>query len=235
MPGAQSSCNACTVRKATIFSSITNCELQAISRLIQPCILARKEQLFFEHDPMKFIYLVKNGLVKIYKSMQDGRQQTLRICALGDVLGLDAIFSQCYLSSAEAVTKSTLCRIQTKDFKGLLAKHNALSMKLLQAASQELVYSHNQIFNLGTRTAREKIADFLMQLYGSQCSCDAHPRKVDMPVTRKEISELLGLKHETVVRILKQLKDAGLIRVTGREIILLNPVELERIALCNEM
>lgn len=233
MVSAKYACNACTVRKSTVFSAITNAELQAISRVIQPCTFAKKEVIYFADDPMAFIYLVKNGMVKVYKGLQDGRQQTLRICRLGDVLGLDAVFLKLYPSSAEAITKSVLCRIRISDFKELLASDNSLALKMLMAASQELVDSHNQIFNLGTRTAKEKIADFLVQLYISQCSCEVNPRKVDLPVTRKEISELLGIKHETVVRILKQLKDAGLIRVTGREIALLKPVELEQLALCD--
>ena len=86
----KSSCNKCTIRKTTIFSSLTNAELANISKMIQTINFRKKEAIFSENSQMTDIYLVKNGIIKVYKSVQDGRQQILRLCGLGDILGLDS-------------------------------------------------------------------------------------------------------------------------------------------------
>jgi len=179
---------------------------------------------------MTYIYLVKNGIIKIIKSLPDGRQQILRLCGLSDVLGLDAIFSKTYLSTAQSVTETVLCKIHKKEFLTFLYQKQDLALKLLQATSQELAFSRNQIFNLGIRTAKERIADFLLYIYNSQCSCDVNPKKITLFVTRQEISELLGIQKETVVRILSQLKAANLIQIKGRQITLHNLPELTMLA-----
>ena len=226
-----SSCNECTIRKTTIFSSLSNTELSTINSIIQTIHYRKKESVFLENSPMTDIYLVKNGIVKVYKSVQDGRQQILRLCGLGDILGLDAVFSEHYYTTAKAVVDSTVCKISKKDFLDFIYSNQKLAVKLLQATSKELAFSQTQIFNLGTRTAKERIADFLLYVYNSQCSCDANTRKINLPISRQEISELLGIKQETAVRILTQLRVANLIQIKGREITLLNPSALGKIAL----
>lgn len=227
----KSSCNKCTIRKTTIFSSLTNAELANISKMIQTINFRKKEAIFSENSQMTDIYLVKNGIIKVYKSVQDGRQQILRLCGLGDILGLDSIFSKHYYNTAKAVVDSTVCRIPKDDFLDFIYSNKNLSVKLLQATSKELAFSQSQIFNLGTRTAKERIADFLLYVYNSQCDCDANTKKITLPISRQEISELLGIKQETAVRILTQLKIANLIQIKGREITLINPAALEKIAL----
>ncbi len=224
-------CNECTVRKTSVFSSLNTMDLLPVSEIIQTLTLQKKEAVFYENDPMTDIFLVKNGVIKIFKSLQDGRQQILRLCGLGDVLGLDAIFSKQYFTTAKAVTKSMVCRIPKSDFLDVLYRNHKLSIKLLQTTSEELAFSQNQIFNLGTKTAKERIADFLLYVYNSQCDCEENPKKIDLLITRQEISELIGIKQETVVRILTQLRIANLIQIKGKEITLLNPSALSRIAL----
>ena len=226
-------CNECTARKATFFSDLNDNELLQISDLIQTCTLKKKEIIFFENDPMTDIYLIKNGIIKIYKSLQDGRQQILRLCGLGDILGLDAIFSGQYFSMAQAVTECVLCKIPRDSFLSFINQKQKLTLKLLQTTSRELAFSQNQIFNLGTRTAKERIADFLIYVYNSQCSCDVNPRKINLSLSRQEISEMLGIKQETVVRSLTKLKEANYIKIKGREITLVNLPELRKVAQYN--
>ena len=226
-----SDCNKCTIRKTTIFSSLTDADLTGIRKMIQTKNYRKKETVFLENAPMTDIYLVKNGIIKVYKSVQDGRQQILRLSGLGDILGLDSVFSKHYYTTAKAVVDSTVCRIPKNDFLDFIYSDQKLSVKLLQATSKELAFSQSQVFNLGTRTAKERIADFLLYVYNSQCDCEANTKKITLPISRQEISELLGIKQETAVRILTQLKIANLIQIKGREITLINPTALEKIAL----
>jgi CRP/FNR family transcriptional regulator len=143
-----SSCNKCTIRKTTIFSSLSNTELSTISKMIQTINYRKKESVFLENSPMTDIYLVKNGIVKVYKSVQDGRQQILRLCGLGDIMGLDAVFSKQYYTTAKAVVDSTVCKIEKKDFLDFIYSKQELAVKLLQATSKELAFSQTQILNL---------------------------------------------------------------------------------------
>ncbi len=223
-------CNTCTIRKSTVFSNLNKKELNFLGTIVQPVTLRKKDFVFLENEPITSFYLIKNGLIKIYKSQEDGRQQILRLSGLGDIIGLDAIFSHHYVSTAQVVTDSVLCRIPQKEFLAFISQTQKLALKLLQKTSEELAFSRNQIFNLGTRTAKERIADFLLYLHHSQCSCEVNPRKISFPMTRQEISELLGLKQETVIRTLSQLKSENVIQIKGRDITLLNLPKLSELS-----
>lgn len=226
-----SKCNFCTIRKTTIFANLKEYDLNRIERLITEKTFTKKHIIFWEDDPVDNIYLIKRGNIKLYKSQSDGRSQILKIDGTGGVLGFDSLFGNRYLATAEAITESVLCQIKADDFRILLEKEPAINLSLLKAVSKELERNENLLFSLGTRTAKERLSYFLLNLYNSQCDCEENPKKINLVISRQEISEHLGMKQETVIRNLSKLKDERIIDIKGKEIIILNPEALEEIGL----
>jgi CRP/FNR family transcriptional regulator len=223
-----SKCNFCTIRKTTIFADLKEKDLNRIEKLITEKAYQKKQIVFWEDDPAKHIYLIKRGNVKLYKTQSDGRSQILKIDGTGGVLGFDSLFSNRYLTTAETISESILCQIKSVDFRSLLEKEPAINRELLKAASRELEKNENLLFTLGTRTAKERLAYFLLTLYNSQCDCEENPKKINLLISRQEISEHLGMKQETVIRNLSKLKDEKIIDIKGKEIIILDAEVLER-------
>ena len=218
-----SRCNLCTARKTTIFGDLNDHQLKRIERFIREKAFPKKHIIYFEDDPVESIYLIKRGTVKLYKTQLEGRSQILRIDGTGDVLGFDSLFRNTYLVTAETVVASVLCQIRARDFRTLLADEPDINRRLLKAASQELERNENLLFTIGTRTAKERLAYFLLTLYNSQCDCEQNPRKINLLISRQELSEHLGIKQETVIRNLAKLKDEKIIDIRGKEIIIRNP------------
>lgn len=104
-----SKCNFCTIRKTTIFADLKEDDLNRIERFIVEKTFPKRHIIFWEDDPVKNIYLIKRGNIKLYKTQSDGRSQILRIDGTGGVLGFDSLFGDKYLSTAEAISESVLC------------------------------------------------------------------------------------------------------------------------------
>ena len=225
-----SKCNFCTIRKTTIFSDLKEDELNRIEKFIIEKTFPKKHIIFWEEDPVNNIYLIKRGNIKLYKTQSDGCSQILRIDGTGGVLGFNSLFCEKYFATAETITESVLCQIKADDFRKLLDKEPAINLGLLKAASRELEKNEYLLFTLGTRTAKERLAYFLLTLYNSQCDCEDNPKKINLLISRQEISEHLGMKQETVIRNLSKLKGEKVIDIKGKEIIIRNPETLEEIA-----
>jgi len=226
-----SQCNMCTIRKTTIFGDLKDGELNRIEQCIREKTFPKKQVIYWEDDPVKYIYLIKRGNIKLYKTQSDGRSQILRIDGTGGILGFDSLFSNTYLATAETIVESVLCQISAADFRTLLEQELEINLRLLKAVSKELEKNENLLFTLGTRTAKERLSYFLLNLYNSQCDCEENPKKIHLLISRQEISEHLGMKQETVIRNLSKLKEEGLIDISGKEISIRNPKLLEKTSL----
>ena len=221
-------CNLCTARKTTIFGDLNDAQLQHIEKFIRERSFPKRHIIYCEGEPVESIYLIKRGTIKLYKTQPDGRIQILRIDGTGCILGFDSLFRRSYLTTAETIVASVLCQIRTADFRALLDHEPDINHRLLKSASQELARNENLLFTIGTGTARERLAYFLHTLYRSQCDCQQNPRKINLLISRQEISEHLGIKPETVIRNLGRLKGEGIIEVRGKEIIIRNPELLQK-------
>jgi CRP/FNR family transcriptional regulator len=222
-------CNLCTARKTTIFGDLNDAQLEHIEKFIREKAFPKKQIIFYEGEPAQSIYLIKRGTIKLYKTQPDGRIQILRIDGTGGVLGFDSLFRSTYLTTAEAIVASVLCRIRTSDFRALLADEPDINRRLLKAASQELERNENLLFTIGTGSARERLAYFLLTLYLSQCDCEQNPRKINLLISRQELSEHLGIKQETVIRNLAKLKEEKILDIKGKEIVIKNPELLKKL------
>jgi CRP/FNR family transcriptional regulator len=215
-------------QKTTIFADLHNHQLEHIERFIREKTFPKRHIIYFEADPVESIYLIKRGTVKLYKTRPDGRSQILRIDGTGGVLGFDSLFRSTYLATAETIVECVLCQIRAMDFCTLLADEPDINRRLLQAASKELERNENLLFTIGTRTAKERLAYFLLTLYNSQCDCEKNPRKINLLISRQELSEHLGIKQETVIRNLARLREEKVIDIKGKEIIIRNPELLKK-------
>jgi CRP/FNR family transcriptional regulator len=165
------------------------------------------ETLFSEGDEADSVYEVMRGMLRLYKLLPDGRRQITGFLTRGRLLGLapDGICTY----TAEAITEVTLCRYKQSAFERLIDEVPGFAKRLLAAASEELRAAQNQMLLLGRKAATEKVASFLLAMAGQQDGDDA--ATIDVPMTRSDIADYLGLTIETVSRTLTKLRRDGLI------------------------
>ncbi len=181
-----------------------NSHLTAISSLQRK---APGELLFAEGDETNSVYEIVRGMLRLVKLLPDGRRQVTGFLSAGRLLGLAPEGTHVY--TAEAVTEVTLCRYGRAAFERLIDETPGFAKRLLTAASHELRAAQDQMLLLGRKTATEKVASFLLLIAEQQNGADV--LEVDLPMTRSDIADYLGLTIETVSRTLTKLKQDGLI------------------------
>lgn len=207
----QSPCAACSVRDMTICAPLDSHELAQVSALMTSVELDAGDPLFDEGEAAGNVYNVTSGTIKVYKLLPDGRRQVTGFLFPGDFLGLAK--QETYAFSAEAVTSSLLCRFSRARLEELMQRLPKIEQRLLGIASNELVAAQEQMLLLGRKTAREKIASFLLMLSKRARQRGQADDPVTVPMSRTDIGDYLGLTTETVSRTFTQLKQQGIIQL----------------------
>jgi len=183
---------------------------QGASHLMAISTLQHKapgEALFSEGDEADSVYEVVRGMLRLYKLLPDGRRQITGFLSAGHFLGLapEGVF----VYTAEAITEVTLCRYKRKAFDHLIDEVPGFAKRLLAVASHELCAAQSQMLLLGRKAATEKVASFLLMMADQQGK-DGEAT-IDIPMTRNDIGDYLGLTIETVSRTLTKLRQDWLI------------------------
>lgn len=225
----QSPCGACTVRHLTLCAPLDQGELAEVSKIVSSVEMDPGEGLFDEGEPAGYVYSVTAGAMKLYKLLPDGRRQVTGFLYPGDFLGLAA--QDLYAYSAEAVTHAMLCRFPRKRLEELFERFPKMERRLLGMAGHELVAAQEQMLLLGRKTAKEKIASFLLSLSRRAVQRGQPGNPISLPMSRNDIGDFLGLTTETVSRSFTLLKTSGLISLKpGGKVELTDRDALEEVA-----
>lgn len=207
----QGPCMSCGARSVSVCSAIEERDLSRLAAVAVATGIAAGRCFIDEGDPAESFFNVTSGTVKLFKLMADGRRQITGFADAGHFLGLAA--DERYGFSAEAVDAVTLCRFSRPKLRQFMHDAPQLEARLLQAASSELVAAQDQMLLLGRKTARERVASFLLSRSENVAACVAPADEVPLPMTRSDIADYLGLTVETVSRTLSRLGREGLIEI----------------------
>ncbi len=213
--GARIDCAACRVKELAICAVLSEEERRELAAIGASSRLSSGDTLFYEGDPAGEVFTLTSGVLKLYKLLQDGRRQITGFLLPGDFLGL--AFADRYICTAEAVTVATVCRFRRTAFLRLVHNHPQLEHNLLSRATSELAAAQEQMLLLGRKTAAERVASFLLKLETRLGGADGG--RLDLPMTRTDMADFLGLTIETVSRTLSQFRRRGLIALSGKSTI----------------
>ena len=208
-------CRDCPATRGGICEGISDEELSALSRLAHHRTIPAGQVIFSERESPAFFANILSGTVKLTKTLADGRQQIVGILFPPDFLGrAHGKLNTCF---AEAATEVELCAWPAEDFRALMARHPRLEHRLYEKALDELDAAREWMVLLGRKTAREKVASFLLML-ARRATGQTCPRRpaVDeacftLSLRRADIADYLGLTIETVSRQITRLRGDGLI------------------------
>ena len=169
-------------------------------------------------DRLEFVASVVSGTATIEQLAEDGRKQTVGLLLPSDFIGRPGRSTAAY--DVSAVTDVTLCCFRRNQFEDLLENTPHVTQRMLDMALDELDAAREWMFLLGRKTAREKIASFLLLIVRRTEAPGLVPavagHVVELPLTREAISDYLGLTLETVSRQFSQLKADGVIQLEGK-------------------
>jgi CRP-like cAMP-binding protein len=183
----------------------------------------RNAEIFGENEPADYVYKVVSGSVRTYKILNDGRRQISGFYLPGDVFGLQ--FADEHAFSAEAISDAKVLVVKRKALTALAGRDAAIGRELFDLTSRELRRMQNRILLL-VQSAQERVASFLLEMAERAAAGNI----VELPMSRQDIADYLGLTIETISRTLTGLEIAAAIEVpTSRRIVLRNRSALNRL------
>lgn len=227
--GAMDPCAHCDARPHSVCNAVPDSDM---ARLVNAAVVveASSGTTFIEEgEPANNFFNITRGTAKLFKLLPDGRRQITGFAGVGHFLGLAV--SDTYAFSAEAIDDVRFCRFSRPKLRVLLDDYPLLEKRLLEVASNELVAAQEQMLLLGRKTARERLASFLMMQSRQGSPCGAPRARFSLPMTRGDIADYLGLTIETVSRTLTKLRSEGMIDIpSSTEMVIRHRMALETLA-----
>jgi CRP/FNR family transcriptional regulator, nitrogen fixation regulation protein len=184
---------------------------------------ARNSEIYGENEPADYLYKVVSGAVRTYKVLVDGRRQIGGFYLPGDMFGLETGDEHTF--SAEAITDCKIIVIKRSAVVALAARDNEMARQMWARTARELQRAQDRILVL-IKSAQERVAGFLLEMSDRTSDGGA----VELPMSRQDIADYLGLTIETVSRTLTQLEKSATIALpTSRRIVLRNRSALNRL------
>jgi CRP/FNR family transcriptional regulator len=224
------SCDTCAVRNQAICGALDPAELDALNRIGRRKTLEAGEALIWEGDKSVLVANVIEGMLKLSTGTEDGREQIVGVVYPADFIGRP--FGATTRHSVTALTDARVCIFSRADFDRFAGDHPGLQHKLLQRTLAELDRTRSWMLLLARKSAEEKIATFLLDMSERLAGpgADALDR-FDLPFSRQQIGDVLGLTIETVSRQMTRLRREGVIDLpTRRAVAILERGELQAIA-----
>lgn len=218
-------------RSNSIFEGLSETDLTYLEEHTIETKVKKGSSIFSEGTRPNGIFFLKAGKIKKYKTNRDGKEQIIYIYGSGELFGYPALLSdEPYSDSASALENSTLGFISKKDFLHILEESRILSKKLLINLSHEFGVLINGIATFAHKTVRERLALSLL-IMKDKFKLDAvDGEPVEINLSREDLANLVGVAVETLVRLLHDFKEEGLIETEGRKIRILTPKKLIKVA-----
>ena len=207
-----------TLKKCDLFSSFSDKELVYISRFFEKVTYKNNETIFVEGDPSDRFYLVGEGSVKILKHTMMGKDIILEIMSPGDIFGGVAVLDRKpFPASAQAMESTTVIWISRQNLLRIMDEYPVLKMEIVKYFSDKLRDAHEMLKNIATERVEKRVAALLLKLSEKVGIEEKGYRKIDFPLTRQEIAEMVGTTVETCIRTMSKLQKSGIVKsLNGR-------------------
>ena len=223
-------CASCEARHKGICGALAPDQLVTLAKSSTKQTAQAGEELVGDAESIDHYSNVLSGVVKLTKSMADGRQQIVGLQFAPDFLGRP--FKAESTVTAQAATEVDLCSFPRGALERMMVEQPGLEQRLLRQTLTELDEARDWMLTLGRKTAAERLAGFLLMI-ARNIQPSAEPGRrgsaFDLPLSRAEIADFLGLTIETVSRQLTRLRSDGVILIENNRHVIVE--DLGRLAL----
>ncbi len=209
-------CGDCPIRHRAVCARCEPNELEALDAIKYYRSFEAGQTVIWSGDRMDFVASVVSGIATLTQTMEDGRRQMVGLLLPSDFVGRPGRATAAY--DVTATTDLVMCCFRKKPFEDMMASTPHISQRLLEMTLDELDAAREWMLLLGRKTAREKIASLLAILARRDASLKAGAGacSFDLPLSREEMADYLGLTLETVSRQISALKREGIIALEGK-------------------
>lgn len=227
----RASCSACSMHQLCLPMGLGESEINRLDEIIGRRRKIPKDGLLYRiDDTFTNLYAIRLGHFKTFQLTPNGEQQITGFQMAGELLGMDAISTDRHHCDAVALEDSEVCEIPFTRLEELFGSIPTLLHHFHRMMSQEITREQNVMLLLGNMRAEQRFAAFLVNLSSRYAARGYSSTNFQLRMSREEIGNYLGLTIESISRLLSRFKKQSLLRVSNREIEILEPVSLKAIA-----
>lgn len=215
------SCRDCPQRERSSWRSLSDTELAQIDRARRVVRCDQGDALFEQGDEGTDVYCVRSGTVAVRRIDPEGNAVTLGLYYPGDLVGhVPVVAGGEHRAEAEAVQPATLCVIEGEAVTGALARNPELARELLRRSGAELDRARDALVRVATLSTRDRLLALLLDLMGrhGEALPDGSVR-LSLPLARRDLASMIGIRHETLSRLIARVEAEGLARFSGRRVL----------------
>ncbi len=218
------SCSNCQSKSHSLIDKLNPDELHELEQNRGCSYYKKNDFLFLEGSYPRGVYCLNHGKVKVFTRGDEGKEQIIHIAKPGEIIGFRAMLSgDPYPVSAETIEECAICFISKEEFFKMMDSNSEFRNDIIKGLSKELGERAISITDMAQKSVRERLAASLLQLqdiYGAE----------PINLSREDLANFVGTATETLIRLLKEFKDEGVIETQTRKLIILKSDKLHSIA-----
>lgn len=222
-------CDKCAMDNGALFRYLTKEEVDMMNFEKEFRQFKRGEFLYNEGNRISGFYCINSGIIKVFKTGLDGKEQIIRFAKPGDIIAYRSVLSnEVACTSARVIEDCQVCFIPSEILISLVKSNSTFALEILKLACEELGEANSFITDIAQKTVRERLAEILLQLLNDFGLDDQNYLQISL--TREELANIVGTATESVIRLLSEFKSDKLVELNGRKIKILNKKGLEKIS-----
>ena len=210
-------CEQCIIKQFNALKSLSKEELVRISNCKTSRFIKKGEVIFEEGEAINGVYCVKDGICKLSKLSENGKDQIVKIVVKGQLIGQRSLVTD-QVSNLQAVALNDMevCFLPKQEIIGDLQSNPKFSFDVLKEMAQDLKEVDDIIVNMAQKSVRQRLAETLVYI---QDNFGVNPdRTLSVLLSREDFANIVGTATESAIRVLSQFKKEGLISIMGKQI-----------------
>ena len=222
-------CEQCIVRQLNSLKHLTKEELMKMTACKTSKVIKKGQPLFQEGDHINGVYCIKEGVCKVSKMSENGKNQIVNLVKRGDLIGERSLVSDEVSNlNAVALNDMEVCFIPKEEIIKDLEKNPSFTMDILKTMANSLKKSDNLIVDMAQKSVKQRLAETLLKL-DTEFNINKDGA-INITLSREDIANIIGTATESAIRLLSDLKKKKIIEFKGKDIVIVSKSELEKIA-----
>lgn len=223
-----SKCEQCIVRQFSSLKALTKDELIKMADCKTSYTIKKGEAIFEEGETVNGVYCVKEGVCKMTKLSDNGKDQIVKLAKSGELLGQRSMISdEAANLSAIALEDMQVCFIPKSEIMGFFSQNNQFSMNMMKTICGDLKEADDHMVDMAQKNVKKRLAETLIYLeenFGVN-----EDKTLKLQLSREELAGMIGTATESCIRLLSEFNKSGIIELAGKKIILKDKAKLKRV------
>ncbi|MEE4215404.1 MAG: Crp/Fnr family transcriptional regulator [Bacteroidales bacterium] len=222
-------CDTCAVNTNSVFRHLSKDQVEILNFEKDFRQHRRGEVLYTEGSRISGFYCINRGIIKVFKTGFDGKEQIIRFAKPGDIIAYRSVLSnEPACTTAKVIEDAGVCFIPAHILTDFVKENPLFSMEVMKLTCHELGVANEYITDIAQKTVRERLAEILLHLV-NEFGLDSE-NYLRISLTREELANIVGTATESVIRLLSEFKSDSYIELSGRKIKILDRRSLEKIS-----